>query len=145
MEMFKLFYTVLGGLGIFFLGMKTMSNALQESAGDLIRKAISTLTSNRYMAVVVGTLVTMTVQSSSVTTVMVLPPYLACTAYLWKICKTNEYPENLPVKKRFATICGIAGSLYVLWMIYAAGISYLLMAFCFLTAGIPVYILVRIS
>lgn len=72
MNIFTLVYTVLGGLGLFFLGMKMMSAALQESAGDLIRKAIRTLTSNRFLAVGVGTLVTLIVQSSSVTTVMVV-------------------------------------------------------------------------
>lgn len=79
----------------------------------------------------------------SVTTVMIIPPYLACTLYLWKLCATQQYPENLPVKKRFAAFCGIAGSLYGLWMIYAAGISYLFMATCFLALGIPLYVRVR--
>ena len=76
----------------------------------------------------------------SVTSVMILPPYLACTAYLWKLCMTGEYPDNLPVKRPFAMLCGVAGTLYALWMIYAAGLTYLLMAFCFLVIGIPVYI-----
>jgi len=76
----------------------------------------------------------------SVTSVMILPPYLACTAYLWKLCATDDYPGNLPVKRPFAMLCGVAGTLYALWMIYAAGLTYLLMAFCFLVIGIPVYI-----
>ena len=75
----------------------------------------------------------------SVTSVMILPPYLACTAYLWKICMTGEYPDDKPVGRPFALFCGIAGTLYALWMIYAAGLTYLLMAFCFLVIGIPVY------
>jgi len=76
----------------------------------------------------------------SVTSVMILPPYLACTAYLWKLCMTGEYPAGLPEKRPFAMLCGVAGTLYALWMIYAAGLTYLLMAFCFLVVGIPVYI-----
>ena len=76
----------------------------------------------------------------SITSVMILPPYLACTAYLWKLCMTGEYPDDLPVKRPFAMLCGVAGTLYALWMIYAAGLTYLLMAFCFLVIGIPVYI-----
>ncbi len=79
----------------------------------------------------------------SVTTVMILPPYLACTAYLWKICLRKEYPQNLPVREKFAAFCGFAGSIYALWMIYAAGLTYLLMAFIFLMIGIPVYIWAR--
>ena len=72
METFKIIYTVMGGLGIFFYGMKTMSDALQQAASDVIKKVINSLTSNRLLAVVVGMIVTMIVQSSSVTTVMVV-------------------------------------------------------------------------
>ena len=55
----------MGGLGIFFFGMKMMSDALQQAASDVIANAINSLTSNRFLAVVVGMLVTMIVQSSS--------------------------------------------------------------------------------
>lgn len=72
MDTFKIVYTVLGGLGIFFYGMKTMSDALQQAASDVIQNVINSLTSNRVLAVVVGMIVTMIVQSSSVTTVMVV-------------------------------------------------------------------------
>ncbi|MBO5723442.1 MAG: amino acid permease [Lentisphaeria bacterium] len=79
----------------------------------------------------------------TVTSVMILPPYLACTAYLWKICTNREYSEKLPVSRSFAWFCGVAGSVYAVWMIYAAGIKYLLMAFIFFLIGIPVYIWAR--
>ncbi|TWU23600.1 Na/Pi cotransporter family protein [Bythopirellula polymerisocia] len=64
--------TVVGGLGIFLLGMKNMSEGLQAIAGSGLRRMISKVTDNRLMAVGVGTLVTMLVQSSSITTVMVV-------------------------------------------------------------------------
>ncbi|NOZ41477.1 MAG: Na/Pi cotransporter family protein [Planctomycetes bacterium] len=64
--------TVIGGLGIFLLGMKNMSEGLQAIAGNGLRKMISLVTNNRLMAVGVGTLVTTLVQSSSITTVMVV-------------------------------------------------------------------------
>jgi phosphate:Na+ symporter len=70
MEAFNIIYTLLGGLGIFFFGMKFMSDGLQAIAGDAIRKIINSLTSNRFMAVGIGLLVTCIIQSSSVTTVM---------------------------------------------------------------------------
>jgi len=70
MEAFTIIYTLLGGLGIFFFGMKFMSDGLQAVAGDVIRKIINSITSNRFMAVGVGLLVTCIIQSSSVTTVM---------------------------------------------------------------------------
>ncbi len=72
MSAFQIIYTVIGGLGIFFYGMKMMSDALQATAGDVIRRIINSLTRNPLFAALVGTGVTMIVQSSSVTTVMVV-------------------------------------------------------------------------
>ncbi len=63
---------VVGGLGIFMLGMKHMSEGMQAVAGNSLRRMISVVTNNRLMATGVGTLVTMLVQSSTVTTVIVV-------------------------------------------------------------------------
>lgn len=71
-EPFKMGYTAIGGLGIFILGMKYLSDSLQMLSGGMIRKAISSVTTNRFLAVLVGLLVTTFVQSSSITTVMVV-------------------------------------------------------------------------
>lgn len=79
----------------------------------------------------------------SVTSVMVLPAYLGCTLYLWKISRTDEFQEQPGIGRFFAMICGAAGTIYALWMIYAAGLKYLLMAFVFQVIGIPVYIMAR--
>ncbi len=79
----------------------------------------------------------------SITAVMILPPYLACTAFLWKITLDGEYPATMKIKRTFALICGSAGSIYALWMIYAAGLQYLLMATVFLLLGIPFYVWAR--
>ena len=68
----KMAWSVVGGLGIFLLGMKNMSEGMQAIAGDRLRKLISSVTSNRISACGVGTAVTCLVQSSSVTTVMVV-------------------------------------------------------------------------
>ncbi|MBN2163865.1 MAG: Na/Pi cotransporter family protein [Pontiellaceae bacterium] len=65
-------FKVIGGLGIFLLGMKYMSEGMQAVAGGRLRKMISAVTDNRVMACVIGTLITGIVQSSSVTTVMVV-------------------------------------------------------------------------
>jgi phosphate:Na+ symporter len=65
-------YTVLGGLAFFFLGLHYLSDSLQSIAGDFIKKLITLVTSNRFLAVGVGLLVTSLVQSSSITTVMVV-------------------------------------------------------------------------
>jgi phosphate:Na+ symporter len=63
---------LLGGLGLFLYGMTIMGDGLQKSAGDKMKRIIEVLTNNRIMAVVVGALVTMIIQSSSATTVMVV-------------------------------------------------------------------------
>ena len=71
-EPFKMGYTAIGGLGVFIIGMKYLSDSLQSLSGGLIRRAISSVTTNRFLAVIVGLVVTTFVQSSSITTVMVV-------------------------------------------------------------------------
>jgi len=61
---------VVGGLGIFLLGMKHMSEGMQAIAGDRLRKLIAGVTNNRFIACSVGIFITSIIQSSSVTTVM---------------------------------------------------------------------------
>ncbi len=63
---------VLGGLGIFLLGMHNMSNGMQAIAGNKMRQLINAVTNNRIMAIIVGFFVTAIIQSSSVTSVMVV-------------------------------------------------------------------------
>ena len=68
----KLVFESVGGLGIFLLGMKYMSEGMQVVAGSSLRRLISVVTHNRILATIVGVVVTCVVQSSSVTTVMVV-------------------------------------------------------------------------
>ena len=63
---------VIGGLGLFLYGMNLMGAGLQKAAGDKLKKLIEVLTNNRFMGVIVGTLVTAVIQSSSATTVMMI-------------------------------------------------------------------------
>lgn len=63
---------VIGGLGLFMLGMKYMSEGMQAVAGQSLRRMISLVTNNRFMAAATGTAVTTLVQSSTVTTVIVV-------------------------------------------------------------------------
>lgn len=79
----------------------------------------------------------------SITGVMVLPAYFASCAYLWKICEDGEYPGTITVKRSSALITGILGAVYALWLIYAAGLQYLLMADVIVALGIPVFIWAR--
>ncbi len=62
----------LGGLRLFVLGMKTMTDGLQMSAGTRIKKILCALSSNRVIGCATGTLVTAMVKSSSATTVMLI-------------------------------------------------------------------------
>ena len=63
---------IIGGLGLFLLGMKNMSEGMQAVAGRKLRALIGAVTNNRLVACGVGTLITASIQSSSVTTVMVV-------------------------------------------------------------------------
>ena len=67
-----LIFNLVGGLGLFLFGMRAMSEALQIVAGDRLRRIISAITDNRVLGLGTGLLATMIVQSSSVTTVMVV-------------------------------------------------------------------------
>ncbi len=68
----SMIFSFMGGLGLFLYGMKIMSEGLQKAAGDRLRKVLEKLTSNRFIAFLVGVGVTAVVQSSSATTVMVV-------------------------------------------------------------------------
>ena len=68
----QLVFQLVGGLGIFLLGMKNMSDGMQAVAGSSLRHMIGAVTNHRIAATIVGVVVTCIVQSSSVTTVMVV-------------------------------------------------------------------------
>ncbi|MBR5130731.1 MAG: amino acid permease [Alphaproteobacteria bacterium] len=76
----------------------------------------------------------------SITGVMVLPAYLTSCAYLWKLCEDGEYPTGILTKRSSALLTGLLGAIYAVWLIYAAGLNYLLMAVVFIAAGIPIYL-----
>ena len=66
------FLQLIGSLGIFIFGMKTMSDGLQKVAGGRLRKILTRMTSTRLMGVFTGFVVTVLTQSSTATTVMVV-------------------------------------------------------------------------
>lgn len=71
-ENVKIVFGLLGGLALFLYGMNGMSDALQKTAGDKMKKILSFLTKNPIMGALAGALVTAVLQSSSATTVMVI-------------------------------------------------------------------------
>ena len=64
--------SLFGGLGMFLYGMEMMSDSMKVTAGNKMRTILEKLTSNRFLAVGVGAFVTMVIQSSSATTVMLV-------------------------------------------------------------------------
>ncbi|RKQ37802.1 Na/Pi cotransporter family protein [Oceanobacillus halophilus] len=65
-----LLFDFFGGLGIFLLGIKFMGDGLQRSAGDRLRDILDRFTSNPFLGVLAGIIVTILIQSSSGTTVL---------------------------------------------------------------------------
>lgn len=63
---------LLGALGLFLFGMKVMSDALLLLAGNKMRGILATMTSNRFLGISTGFLITSVIQSSSATTLMVV-------------------------------------------------------------------------
>ena len=63
---------ILGSLGVFLFGMKVMSEGIQRTAGDRMRRIMATMTHNRFAGVATGLVTTGLIQSSSATTVMVV-------------------------------------------------------------------------
>ena len=63
---------LLGGLALFLYGMQMMSTGLEVAAGDKMKQILEKLTTNRFLGIGVGALITALVQSSSATTVMVV-------------------------------------------------------------------------
>ncbi|MDT8285522.1 MAG: Na/Pi cotransporter family protein [Elusimicrobiales bacterium] len=72
MNALTMFLYLLGGLGVFLLGLEIMSEGLQKTAGQKLRKMLAMATNNRFAGTLSGFAVTSIVQSSSATTVMVV-------------------------------------------------------------------------
>ena len=79
----------------------------------------------------------------SITGVMVLPAYLASTGYLWKLVEDGEYAKISPTGRAGALLTALVGTVYGVWLVYAAGIKYLFLAVIFLALGIPLYVCSR--
>jgi phosphate:Na+ symporter len=67
-----LIFGLLGGLGIFLMGMEMSGDGLKEAAGERMRGILSALTSNRVFGLLIGIVATAILQSSSATTVMLV-------------------------------------------------------------------------
>lgn len=66
------FVIFLGGVGLFLYGIKIMGQGLEMAAGSKLKSMLDKVTSNKFMAVLIGAVITALIQSSSATTVMVV-------------------------------------------------------------------------
>ena len=66
----EIIFHFLGGLGLFLYSIKTMGDGLQQAAGDRLRYYIDKYTSNPFLGVLVGIVVTALIQSSTGVTVI---------------------------------------------------------------------------
>jgi phosphate:Na+ symporter len=66
----EIVFGLIGGLGLFFLGMRMMSESLRKVAGNRLKNTLDILTRRPIIGLFIGTVITMLVQSSSVTSVM---------------------------------------------------------------------------
>jgi phosphate:Na+ symporter len=69
---FELWTGLFGGLALFLFGMDVMTQALKSAAGDYMKDILGKLTRNRFVGVGMGAFVTAIIQSSSVTTVILV-------------------------------------------------------------------------
>ena len=65
-------FNILGSLCVLLFGMKLLSDGIQKSAGEKLQKALSFMTRNRFFGLFTGCALTMLIQSSGATTVMVV-------------------------------------------------------------------------
>jgi phosphate:Na+ symporter len=68
----SIFFSTLGGLGLFLFGIQIMASGMQKAAGDRFRRILEILTNKPVLGVLTGIIVTVLVQSSSTSTVMVV-------------------------------------------------------------------------
>ena len=72
MKTVMIFFQVIGSLGLFLYGMKMLSEGLQKSAGSRMKAILKLMTKNRFISIITGIVITIIIQSSSATTVMVV-------------------------------------------------------------------------
>lgn len=78
----------------------------------------------------------------SITSVMAMPCYLLCCLFLWKIAAKEEWPK-IKFSKGNAIATGVIGTIFGLFLVYSAGLNYLMIAAVVYAIGIPLFIIGR--
>ncbi len=79
----------------------------------------------------------------SITGVMILPAYIGATGFLWKIIANGSYPTTAKAGKTTALVSSVLGTVYGCWLVYAAGLEYMLAGAMFFAIGNGVFIWAR--
>ncbi len=79
----------------------------------------------------------------SITGVVVLPAYIGSAAFLWKVMWTGQYPETAKIGKTTALTVSVLATLYGLWLVFAAGLQFMLVGAVIYAIGLPVFIWAR--
>ncbi|HKL59543.1 MAG TPA: Na/Pi cotransporter family protein [Sphaerochaeta sp.] len=72
MNILMTLFKIVGSLGLFLYGIKLLSEGLQKTAGNRMKAVLQLMTKNRFVSVITGIIITILIQSSSATTVMVV-------------------------------------------------------------------------
>lgn len=119
--------TIAGTIGLFLFGMKLMSEALQKISGNLIRKELSSMSSNKLSGVITGIFITALIQSSSASTVMIVS---FVNAGLIKLAEAISIIIGANIGTAFTT-----------WLIAIFGFKLNIVAFTFPLIGISIPII----
>lgn len=79
----------------------------------------------------------------SITSVMAMPCYLLCCVYLWKVAVRERTVFRSAVARHRALATGILGTLFSLFLVYSAGLRYLMMACALYAIGLPLLVVAR--
>ncbi len=75
--------------------------------------------------------------------VMLLPPYLSSAAYLWRYALSSQGGQYFGAQRRTALWTGVLGTVYAIWLLYAAGLRFVLLSSLLFALGLPVYVWAR--
>lgn len=79
----------------------------------------------------------------SITGVMILPAYIGATGFLWKLMVQGQYPATARIGKTAALVSSILGTVYGIWLVYAAGLEYMIAGAVFFALGNLVFMWAR--
>jgi arginine:ornithine antiporter/lysine permease len=79
----------------------------------------------------------------SITGVVILPAYIGSAAYLWKLMWTRQYPAKAQYAASTALIVSVLATLYGFWLIYSAGLQYVLAGAAIYAIGLIVFVWAR--